>query len=301
MVERNQNIIRFRCTQCGSPLKAMVTRVGHALSCPQCGAEVEVPGRDAGSSNAADRTAAPATKPVRPAAPLVPAEPTPAAPDDEYAVRGMDYSVRAPAAAEHSGLAVPVAGLPDDYEAPGRRPDREWKEEEVKPPDERPKLPPRPMVDGVLRCFGQMPTILCWGVLSLFVSALVGVAYHAVRLGSIEGIGTWVGSMLLTGAVTLVALLTVIVANAYLMAILHDSAAGNDLIVNWPDAMFLTWATDAFFLITSIAVPFILAWTLTYPLGGLLAGGWVILIPMYWLLFPIVLLSTLEMQSPLVP
>ena len=92
-----------------------------------------------------------------------------------------------------------------------------------------------------------------------------------------------------------------IVANAYLMAILHDSAAGNDLIVNWPDALFLTWATDAFFLITSIAVPFILAWTLTYPLGGLLAGGWVILIPIYWLLFPIVLLSTLEMQSPLVP
>ncbi|NLE36775.1 MAG: zinc ribbon domain-containing protein [Pirellulaceae bacterium] len=306
-MERNQNVIRFRCPQCGSPLKAMVTRVGHELTCPHCGTEVEVPDRDAASSTAAEPPAPPASKPAELDAPVVPAEPSPGPPEDEYAIRGMTYAIREPSPDEHSGPVVPVVDLPDEYEAPGRRPDRVWEEDEVKPLDERPKLPPRPMVDGVFRIFGQMSVILCWFVLSIMSSVVLGIAYYAIVLGSVDrGEGaaaapSWVGSVLLAGVATISSLLIMVVANAYLMAILNDSAAGNARVENWPDVLFLTWATDALFLIASLCVPFLVALALAYPLGGLLAGAWWIGPPCYWLLFPIALLSTLEMQSPLVP
>jgi hypothetical protein len=275
----------------------------------------------------------PVSPPPKPAAPSAPP------PDGEYAVRGIDYSKqRAPSpplASPKSPAASPPPVAPPDDEYAVREPEaREHfetgfpatelpggrdlsqteylnphvlKDEEELVSSQRPELPPRPMVDGVLTIFTQTTVLICWGVLSIMVGVIAAMLYGAIVLGSVsQGLGIaaafpWISSMILTGCLGIVFIVFLTVSNAYLLAILQDSAAGNERIENWPDTLFLTWATEVFFLVTSLLVPFAIAMALAAPLGGLLGGGWWLAGLCFWILFPIVLLSTLEMGSPLIP
>jgi hypothetical protein len=86
-----------------------------------------------------------------------------------------------------------------------------------------------------------------------------------------------------------------------LLCILQDSAAGNTRIENWPDAVWLDWIGDSFYIITSgvgsAGIGLGAVW-----LCGRIEVQTQIPLPLgVFVFFPILLLSTLETQSPLVP
>jgi DNA-directed RNA polymerase subunit RPC12/RpoP len=87
-----------------------------------------------------------------------------------------------------------------------------------------------------------------------------------------------------------------------LLAILGDTAAGSDNIENWPNAAaFIDWFSNVFFIFNSLFVSSVAAGGVRWLLDQVqLPGRWVSLgVPL--LLFPFLLLSMLEVNSPWVP
>jgi hypothetical protein len=87
-----------------------------------------------------------------------------------------------------------------------------------------------------------------------------------------------------------------------LLAVLGDTAAGADEVGHWPNAAaFVDWAGNTFFVINSLAM----AGSAGYGLGWLLLRaklrGDIAMIAVPVMLFPLVLLSMLEVNSPFVP
>jgi hypothetical protein len=93
-----------------------------------------------------------------------------------------------------------------------------------------------------------------------------------------------------------------IVASAFLLAIAQDTAEGADQIEAWPEAAFVDWAFEFFFIVNSLIVgvlPGVVALQVLTPLEWPLR---VAAVPCgLFFLFPIVLLSMLESGSVFVP
>lgn len=275
MAKSDEKTVRTVCPRCACHLKAPATKVGRRLPCPKCGHPIKVV--------ATEPTAAPESA------------------DDEYALKDMTYAIREPLPEEHSGPVVPVAGVPDKLSAGALSEDEapSEDEEEVELPSERPKPPPYPMINGVLDFFVQPTAVICWASFSLTVV----IASSAAAFGASAAGGGRFGAVaaFLMGLLAIaVAALASIAITGYLMAILQDSAAGNKVIINWPDLVFIDWIGGSFYILVSLIIPFGVSCVLAWPAGGIMANGWLVPVTL-WLLFPIVLLSTLETQSPLLP
>ncbi len=140
-----------------------------------------------------------------------------------------------------------------------------------------------------------------WIVLSVFsaiVLFLVGVALEA---GSHRNIASLASAIFLLGVVGTVGMVCLAAICGAMLAIFTDTAYGYDQVENWPDAVFIDWVTDAFFLINSVCLSAIpvgcLAWVLgsrEILLGPLLPASLIVLAP-------IVLLSMLETGLSLNP
>ena len=89
------------------------------------------------------------------------------------------------------------------------------------------------------------------------------------------------------------------IACAYGLAILRDTAAGNDKIENWPDTLWIDWISEGLYVVNpllgSVAPGYFLNWLLklTGPVSWLIVAG------SFIVLFPILLLSVLEGNFPL--
>ncbi|MBN1911060.1 MAG: hypothetical protein JW818_15040 [Pirellulales bacterium] len=275
MVEPNEQTLRWACPGCGAMLRAKASAAGGRFPCPKCKAIVEVP------------------------------SPEPVSPPDEYAVRDV-YGVLDPK--EHSGPVVPVL-LPEEES------DYSGEDDSDKPAasySERPKLPRFPMIQGVLSCFGSLPMLIRWGVLSASAGVTLGFVLTAAIMaasgaGSVPGLPNSrllllavlrVMGLLIACAAAFLGLLWTVTASAYGLAVLQDSAAGNKKIENWPDAVWLDWASDAFHLFVVLLIPIGIAHGLGYLLDD---PGWLRFVLCCHLLFPVVLLSTLDAQSPFMP
>jgi hypothetical protein len=83
------------------------------------------------------------------------------------------------------------------------------------------------------------------------------------------------------------------------LAILRDTAAGNDKIENWPDTLWIDWISEGLYVVNpllgSVAPGYFLNWLLklTGPVSWLIVAG------SFIVLFPILLLSVLEGNFPL--
>jgi hypothetical protein len=85
------------------------------------------------------------------------------------------------------------------------------------------------------------------------------------------------------------------------LAIVTESSEGNDAIEAWPDLVFLDWMFEGLYVVMAALVSCIPGWLLALawpgePLlrAGVIAGGVAVF-------FPVVLLSMLDVGSPLAP
>ncbi len=85
------------------------------------------------------------------------------------------------------------------------------------------------------------------------------------------------------------------------MAILLETAGGNDKVDGWPEPDFRDQATDLIYLSFIAIVAGVCSFFISGFLGILIGGGWKLSLAVLFLLYPIILLSTLEANSPFVP
>lgn len=85
------------------------------------------------------------------------------------------------------------------------------------------------------------------------------------------------------------------------MAILLETAGGIDKIDGWPEPDTREQAVDLIYLSFIVIVAGVCSLFISKSLGLLIGGGWTLTLVVLFLLYPIILLSTLEANSPFVP
>ena len=273
MTKPEDAYLRFPCPTCRAMLQARQSKAGRMLPCPGCKSFVEVPRTE-----------------------TAPAE---TLPEDEYALRDMGAPSATVPLEEPGPAVIPVAG---PLEQPPEE-DRSEKEntEPAKAYNERPKLPRHPMSTGVLTFLFDPVMVVCGSVLTIGVAMILGLLVGSVGGAAIAGAGTWTGSMVMAGFAAVLGSMWLVVASAFLLSILQDSAAGNEKVENWPDVIFLDWIADCLYVAVSLFVAGAIGVGLAWLCGGVGPGTWVFIPLSLYLFFPVVQLSTLELQSPLLP
>jgi len=172
----------------------------------------------------------------------------------------------------------------------------------------KPSLPPRhPFLSGVFS-IPWSPSVRIHSF-ALWIVGIVVAALVAIVLSLVAGpgahyasIGPWILGMLLSGITFVIGVGWVAVLSIKCLAILGDTADGRDAVESWPEGTFLDWIGEFFFVVNGLAVamlPGVL-------IGKLLVGSvglsiW-LAVPMGTVvLFPIVLMSMLEANSPMMP
>jgi len=111
----------------------------------------------------------------------------------------------------------------------------------------------------------------------------------------------WVAAMVFFGVGGLFCAGWALVASAFLLPVIQDTAEGNDEIENWPEPPFLDWNADFFYIFNSLSVSVLCGVVVVQVLGFAGPLKWLAIPLSVFLLFPIALLSTLEADSPLKP
>ena len=133
----------------------------------------------------------------------------------------------------------------------------------------------------------------------LFTITLSVAAAQATSRASMGLFAVW--SMLLFGLAFALLVLWIVVASAYLLAIIRDTANGHDAVVNWPDALFLDWVGDSYFVFSSLAIGLLPGLAMRHALDAADRETWLCVPASILVMFPILLVSMLETDSPLKP
>ncbi len=196
----------------------------------------------------------------------------------------------------------PRVRVVDDY----RRLDKDGEISEVEQPEpvgrtrlRRSNVPDRPFLSGVFTFpfySGCWPRWLglslgLWGVLYLMMNALECAALGGKYLPF---------AMIYCGMAGICGVVWGFTSIGFGVAVLRDTAAGNDQIEDWPSFNFLDWWGDCFFVINSAALCALLELGLSWALGeSALVGGLMIAVSLG--LFPVFFLSMVEAQTPMDP
>ena len=267
-----QEHVGFVCP-CGSRLHALVAEVGRQMTCPVCGRSVTVPPRR--------------RKPPKP-------DPT----------REID------------GQYDTVAEIPDERRSAAcLRPQIWFVGRFSRMLDEQGRLPPAPppprwpLVSGVFTFPWRRCAMGKWFSLSVGAMLIAGMGLFGWILGEamvfgggLAGLPQAVGCLTFQTLACLLGAAWIGVFFNNLLAILGDTAAGADDVTSWPNSIgFTEWAGGTFFVVNSLALSGLagtgVGWLFQrvgLP-GGYAAAG----VPV--VLFPLVLISMLEANSPLVP
>ena len=267
-----QEHVGFAC-QCGTRLHALVAEVGRQLTCPACGRSVTVP----------------------------PAKRKRPKPDPTKEVEGQ-YDTAANTANEPPS---PAVHRPPMWYA-GRF-SRALDEQGRLPPA---PLPPRwPLVSGVFTFPWRRGACGKWLSLSVAAMLIGGMGLFGWNLGrgieagaGLGAVGPAVLSMLFRVLATVLGAAWAGVLFINLLTILGDTAAGADDVGYWPNGFaFLDWAGNTFFVTNSLAVGVLAGKGLGCLLDRAELPGVFAMVGTPVVLFPLVLLSMLEANSPFVP
>jgi hypothetical protein len=276
MADLGERQVEFPCPRCGAGLRARASKGGRKLPCPKCRFPVEVPRSDPPEIEWDGQ--------------------------EEYSLRPMNDLPGEIPSEQHSGAVIPVSLPPE--EPPAERRAEEPAEKRAEPAagfSERPKLPRHPMITGVLTFLFQLGTVVFAVTLSVLAAAVLGFGVMALGFATVATVPTWTFSMLMSVAAIVLSTIWLIVASGCLLCILQDSAAGNPRIENWPDAVWLDWIGDSFYIITSGVFSAGIGVAVVWVCGQMGAQTRIPLLLGPFVFFPILLLSTLETQSPLLP
>jgi DNA-directed RNA polymerase subunit M/transcription elongation factor TFIIS len=268
----NQAHVGFVC-QCGTRLHALVSEAGQQRNCPDCGRSVTVP----------------SPRPKRPK------------PDLTKEISGQ-YGTQAETTVNQQTSAA--------YQPPIWFSDRFKKTH-----DERGRLrpapkPPRwPLVSGVFTFPWRRGVLAKWVWLSVGATLIAEMGLLGWSMGKNIGLGAGIGaagpavlSMLFQLLAGCLAVCWTGVFFINLLAILGDTAAGADEVGHWPEAIaFIDWAGSTFFVINSLLFSVLAGQGLGWLLRQSQLPGVYAMIAVPIVLFPFLLLSTLEANSPLVP
>jgi len=140
---------------------------------------------------------------------------------------------------------------------------------------------------------------LTFGLLVVLFPVLWSVSLMKTPVAGLANAAPLVGAMVLLGVGGLCCTMWAVVASAFLMTIIQDTAEGSDRVEDWPEAIFADWAGDILFFFSSVCVSilpgvaFVQISGYIGPLSGLIVPASALL------LFPVVMLSMLEGSSPL--
>lgn len=249
------------CRVCNTLMHAQASQVGSLLSCPDCGGQTKVP------------------------APPIERERAKVIVED-----GEEYQLD-----EAQSLPERPDYVPFEVRQMEERQQYEKKLEEREYEDVT--LPSNPLIEGVWSMLGRTP--LPGSIFALSFGLLLEAWFLANAMANVKGLALMV-VLLAYGTTSVFGMLILLGASAMWLAVLKESAEGNNKLYDPPGLMFLDWVGGSFYVVFSTAVaiaPGMLAWRFVPnlpPWAGPVAAA------ASWLtLFPVVLLSQLENGSPL--
>jgi hypothetical protein len=268
----NQEHIGFIC-DCGTRLHALVREAGDQMMCPDCGRALIIP--------------SPRRKPIK----------------------------RDPMKEIDGGYDTPKESADKEQVSAAYRPPIWFSDRFKKMLDEKGRVrpdprPPRlPLVSGVFDFPSRRGCLEKWIWMSVGATLIAEMGLFGWSLGRGIGLGAGIGaagpavlSMLFQ---LLAGCLGVCWAGVFfinLLTILGDTAAGADEVGYWPEAVaFLDWAGNTFFVINSLLVSVLAGQGLGWLLRQAELPGVYSMVAVPVMLFPFLLLSMLEANSPLVP
>jgi len=168
----------------------------------------------------------------------------------------------------------------------------------LKPHSERPVLPRWPFISGTFT-FPFFPSTLARVVvLTVWSLAAEKLLATGIELGG-DDPHTWLPSALLGVLVLFVVTTWFLFASACALAVVRETANGCNKIIEWPGMAFFDWFLDPFYMFNALCVSVLPAALVVGSLS--LSGRTADLTPLVslFILFPLVLLSMLEKNSPL--
>ena len=268
---KEQPLIPLVCKVCQTRMYASVDQVGELVTCPDCSTPVVVP---------------------RPQAPV--AKPRP------------------------DGTLIGEYGVGKTVERPEYKPRPDVRLARIEPGDTRaveeaktsgivrvrPVPPQWPFLSGIFGFLwnpGTWPRLvgLMLGLLLVLPPGIFALSLMITpNLGLVSAI-PWFGAMVMFAAGALACMAWGFVAFPIFLAVVRDTAEGNDEIESWPEPPYIDWVGEFFQVFNSVSVSVlcgVAAYQLLYSLGMRTA----LVLPLgVFFLFPVALLSMLEGDSAL--
>jgi DNA-directed RNA polymerase subunit RPC12/RpoP len=260
-------LVVLECSLCGTRLSAELDQVNELIECPDCGAKTRVP------------------------AYVETSERPPWREDDgeelDLEIVSLEtMSTGARAGAAELAAAQSAAAVPDAAS-------------ETTVYSTRPKLVRWPLQTSIL-LFPLSPGLPVrlvlfagWAAFVVWL-ALFGIGFITVPYGAFV-------TMFLLAVSVLIGFMCLAALAACWLTIITESSEGNDKIEAWPDILFLDWMFDGFYVVMAALVACLPGWALSHlwpddsPVRAAMTLGGASL------LFPIVLLSMLDIGSPFAP
>jgi DNA-directed RNA polymerase subunit RPC12/RpoP len=262
---RAARAIRIVCRLCETRIDASPDQAGELITCPECGTPALVPQLKA---------------PV----------PTPG----ESPSTVGEYGVGEPAdrGEDHAGVAVRTVRIAPDRARSGA----------VDLPKARRGPQRHPMLSGVFNFPFYAEVWPQWigltlGLLAASPLMILAVAVLTASPDSMLGALPEFAAAFFFASGVVAGLLWSFVAFSRLLAILQDTAEGNDRIENWPDPVFFDWVLESFYVFNSILVGLAAGAVLGSLLGAIGLPHWLAISAGLFFVFPICLLSMLERGS----
>lgn len=294
------------CPLCGTRYVATDDQIGRTIRCPDCHSKFEIleplpgarqPLRRGGSSRDDDD------------------EFRLSEPDDLFGIRAPTDDPLGSLDALDTGAALPLgnsvrplptaASWPRDdpgttghgrlAEAALRQAEAELDAREV---EER-GLPPNPLTNGLLKCFADPSLLIRWLLLALALQVDISAVNGAIARAMINDAMAQFLSLMMGTFAFLFGVGILVSGSVTLLTITQDTASGRDRIESWPNANFIDWVFDAFFVVCALVACLVVGAVTgqVFRPFGLVIYAWGLVISVglsVAIVFPIYLLAALE-------
>lgn len=265
---RDQDLVRVKCRLCGTLLYFGVHEVGQQARCPDCELAFTIP--------PPSPPAPPPPPPPDPGEYAVGAEPPRIRPTFEYLARPREQ----PAEPPKSPLLPPAAD--DEHPLP-----RLW------------------YLTGVVDLPWRRHSIVRWAVLAVLLAAAQLLSHKVVHdLAAAQSWGAALVPLMLMVPSILALISALLCGLAWFHIIFRETAAGEEEIEDWSGGDLLGWITAAFLMAYYALLVWALAAVIVRMLPGIADSDVVrlcITLLLFWAWLPVVLLASLEAESPWIP
>jgi DNA-directed RNA polymerase subunit RPC12/RpoP len=170
---------------------------------------------------------------------------------------------------------------------------------------ELPPLPRRPLTTGVFSFPCHSTVWLRWCAYSIWLAAAIALLYVDISLlrpkpSAVAGALSSMGAILCTLAALIAASTFCVGISGSLLAVVDDTSEGLDEIHNWPDSVFMNFRC-CFVIICAFALSAMPGSMIGGALSAATEFGWLAAPLSEAIFFPLVLLSMMADDSPLMP